>query len=289
VILLFAFGKMSNRQANQQRGAMGGASAELCGGTSDSSDEGGSSASAHERLVRRYHRHAFIDLLVPANSTCVGYVDAVIGIVWIAKLCGKVISQQSLRSRDGCRTLSLIDSLYALERGALLLRAASPASNVQALCASGDVENGSVVSIQEMWCLVMSSGVGLEQYVVYRSLRDHGYAVFPQSAAQGALAVMHAVKAGSSTTVLVFSVRAPAAALMRCVSLLPGAELRSLKVEPCASAAPQKSTAAASEAAPHSADAVPLVSGSVLALRSACAAAVVDGTDVTWLGFDPFE
>ena len=280
---------MSKRQACQRHGDFIDPDAESCQAISGSSDEGDLGASAAEKLVCRHSRHAFIDLVVPANSTCVGYVDLSIGIIWIAKLCGKVINQQSLRSRDGCRTLSLIDSLYAAERGSLMLRTASPGSNIQGLCSRGDVENGAVLSIQEVWAIVMNSGIGLEQYVVYRSLRDHGYHVFPQSAAQGALAVMHAVKAASTTTVLVFSVRTPADTLMRCVSLLPGAELRSLNVVSAASSVPHQKIACGLGSAPQIADAVPLVNGSVLALRSACAAAVVDGTDVTWLGFDAFE
>jgi hypothetical protein len=32
-----------------------------------------------------------------------------------------------------------------------------------------------------------------------------------------------------------------------------------------------------------------VVNGCILTMRSACAAAVVDGTDVTWLGFDAFQ
>jgi hypothetical protein len=272
-----------------QHEAMGGLGAESCKGVV-SSDDGESSASAAETLLRRHSRHAFIDLVVPSNSTCVGYLDVSIGIVWIAKLCGKIINQQSLRSRDGCRTLALVDSLYAAERGALMLRVASSGSSVQELCSRGDVENGTVLSIQEMWAIVINSGIGLEQYVVYRSLRDHGYSVFPQSAAQGALAVMHAVKAASATTVLVFSVRSSADTLMRCVSLLPGAELRSLSVESSASFVAHERAASGCGPAPDSADAIPsLVNGSVLTMRSACAAAVVDGTDVTWLGFDAFE
>jgi hypothetical protein len=277
---------MSERAAAQQRGALGGAGAEQSGTVSDFSDVDESGASVEEKLVRRHHRFAFIDLVLPTNSTCVGYVDVPIATVWVAKLCGKVISQQSLRSRDGCRTLSLIDALYGQERGSLLLRIADPGSNVQSLCTRGDLDNGAVVSIQEMWGFVTGAGISLEQYVVYRSLRDHGYSVFPQLAAHGALAVMNAVKAGSSTTVLVFSARQPAAALLRCVALLPGAELRPLTAWPPAPSAADwcHGTAAAGSGA-----AAPLVNGSLLAARAACAAAVVDGTDVTWLGFDVFQ
>ncbi len=280
---------MPKGQADLQREAMKRTVVETCWGISDSSDDGDASASAEQKLVRRHSRHAFIDLVVPANSTCVGYLDSSNGIVWIAKLCGKIINQQSLRTRQGCRTLSLMDSLYAAERGSLMLRVAPPESSVQHLCATGDADQGTVVSIQEMWTIVMRSGTCLEQYVVYRSLRDHGYSVFPQSAAQGALAVMHAVKAASSTVVLVFSVHTPADVLMRCISLLPGAELRSLNVESSSSSVAHERKTCGLGSAPRSADAAQLVNGSVLALRSACAAAVVDGTDVTWLGFDAFE
>lgn len=281
---------MSKRKTTEHGAA---ADAASCGSSSsDSCGEGASRASAAERLVRRHDRHAFIDLIVPANSTCVGYVDVSIGAVWIAKLCGKVISQQALRSRDGCRTLSFIDSLYAVERGSLLLRVAEPGSNFAGLCSSGDVGSGAVVSIQEMWAIVVDSGVAVEQYAVYRSLRDHGYSVFPQPSVHGALAVMRAVKAGSSTTVLVFSARAPAHSLMRCVSLLQGAELHPLSlhppIPPAVSGSDQRSCSAAG-VAPYFAEAAPRVNGSVLAVRSACAAAVVDGTDVTWLGFEPFQ
>ncbi len=285
VYLTVAFEGMSKRQA-VERGVVCGVDTAVCG--SSSSDEG-AFPSAEERLVRRHDRHAFIDLIVPANSTCVGYVDVSIGAVWIAKLCGKVVNQQALRSREGCRTLAFIDSLYALERGSLMLRAAPPGTNFAALCSRGDVEHGSPVSIQEMWAIAMNSGIGLEQFVVYRSLRDHGYSVFPQPAAHGTLAVMQVVKAGASTTVLVFSARAPADDLMRCVSLLPGAELHSLTIEsPAAFGSNQKAYNAAATA-PGFAAAAPRVNGSVLAVRSACAAAVVDGTDVTWLGFEPFQ
>jgi hypothetical protein len=267
---------MSKRQNNKQHGGTALAGVALCDGISGSSDEHDSCASAEEKIVRRYCRDAFTDLVVPAHSTCTGYVDLSIGAVWIAKLCGKVINQQSLRTRDGCRTLPLIDSLYAVERGALVARTAAAGASLNALCTRGDVDNGVLVSIQEMWCMVMGFGIGLEQYVVYRSLRDHGYSVFPQAASQGARAVMHAVKAGSSTTVLVFSTRDSPNVLMRCLALLPGAALQSLRVEPAAASQAQQSKVA-------------VVNGSILVMRSACAAAVVDGTDVTWLGFDAFE
>lgn len=266
---------MSKRQNNKQHGGAAVAAAAVCDGLSDSSDEHESFASAEEKIVRRYCRHAFIDLVVPAHSTCAGYIHLPTGVVWIAKLCGKVISQQSLRTRDGCRTLPLIDSLYAVERGALVARVAAAGASVQALCARGDVDNGVVVSIQEMWCMAMNCGVGVEQYAVYRSLRDHGYTVFPQAASQGARAVMHAVKAGSSTTVLVFSTRDSPDVLMRCLALLPGAELQCLRVQAAAAMEDEQCKAA--------------VNGSILTMRSACAAAVVDGTDVTWLGFDAFQ
>lgn len=287
--MTFDSGAMLQKRTHQQHAALSCAGAEQPGSASDSSDEGVPCAGAEEKFVRRYHRHAFIDLVVPANSTCVGYVDVSISAVWIAKLCGKVISQQSLRNRDGCRTLSFIDALYAQERGSLVLRVASSGSSVQALCASCDVENGAEVSIQDMWGFVMGCGVCLEQYVVYRSLRDHGYFVFPQLAAHGTLAVMLAVKAGSSTTVLVFSSRDPAETLMRCISLLPGAELRSLTAVLSVPSAADEKAVSSSECELHAAAAAPLVNGFVLAVRSACAAAVVDGTDVTWLGFDLFQ
>ena len=273
--LLAALGSMSKRQNNREHGGAAAARAAMCDGASDSSDEHESFASAEEKIVRRYCRHAFTDLVVPAQSTCAGYVDLSTGVVWIAKLCGKVISQQSLRARDGCRTLPLIDSLYAVERGALVTRVAAAGASVQALCAQGDVDNGVLVSIQDMWCMAMNSGIGVEQYAVYRSLRDHGYTVFPHAASHGARAVMHAVKGGSSTTVLVFSVRDAPDVLMRCLALLPGAQLQCLRVQPAAAAEDGESKAA--------------VNGCILTMRSACAAAVVDGTDVTWLGFDAFQ
>ena len=276
--------EMSKRSAHKLHGASCGANNEPSGSSSASSDDGEHFSSAEERLIHRHRRHAFIDLVVPAGSTCVGYLDLSISAVWIAKLCGKVISAQSLRSRDGCRTLSLTDALYAMERGCLMLRRLNPESSARALCVAGDIESGVVVSVQEMWAVVISSGIALEQYVVYRSLRDHGYSVFPQAAAHGALAVMHAVKAGTSTTVLVFSSSTPAETLMRCVSLLPGAELR-----PLMDAAPTSSSAHRRIAAESAPRAAPVVNGSVLSVRSACAAAVVDGTDVTWLGFDVFQ
>ncbi len=70
---------------------------------------------------------------------------------------------------------------------------------------------------------------------------------------------------------------------MRCVALLPGAELHPL------TAWPSTPSGADSTAAAGLVAASPFVNGSVLAVRTACAAAVVDGTDVTWLGFDLFQ
>jgi hypothetical protein len=275
---------MSNQHPAHQTEALGHSGHR----SSDSSGSDESCLDDDEKFVQRHHRHAFIDLVIPTNSTCVGYVDVSSGVVWIAKLCGKVINQQSLRSQDGCRTLPLIEALYAAERGSLMLRFATAGTRVQNLCLSRNLTHGTVVSLQEIWAIVMNSGTALEHYVVYRTLRDHGYSLFPRVCASGALAEMQAVKAGTSTTILVFTVQASAYTLMRCISLLPGAELHSLSAERSSTSSSGHRIADKSPGI-SSTEASPLSKGSILVTRFACAAAVVDGADITWLGFDAFQ